>query len=80
MAEQHPPELVAALAAGLSVNAGERDASRQFLAEHQGQPGFQYELIRIVAARNTLDVNVRLQAVIQFKNGIERYWRRGAPQ
>jgi hypothetical protein len=80
MAAQHPPELVAALAAGLSANADEREASRQFLQQHQDQPGFQYELVTIVTARDTLDVNVRLQAIIQFKNGIERYWRRGAPQ
>lgn len=27
-----------------------------------------------------LDVNVRWLAVLYFKNGIDRYWRRVAPQ
>lgn len=33
-----------------------------------------------IVNNHMLDVNVRWLAVLYFKNGIDRYWRRVAPQ
>uniref|UniRef100_A0A8D2J0X3 Importin-11 n=1 Tax=Varanus komodoensis TaxID=61221 RepID=A0A8D2J0X3_VARKO len=48
------------------------------LKQWETQPGFYSVLLNIVTNHN-LDVNVRWLAVLYFKNGIDRYWRRVAP-
>ncbi|XP_033020570.1 importin-11 isoform X2 [Lacerta agilis] len=48
------------------------------LKQWETQPGFYSVLLNIVT-NHTLDVNVRWLAVLYFKNGIDRYWRRVAP-
>uniref|UniRef100_A0ABI7YL21 Importin N-terminal domain-containing protein n=1 Tax=Felis catus TaxID=9685 RepID=A0ABI7YL21_FELCA len=42
------------------------------------QPGF-YSVLLNIFTNHTLDINVRWLAVLYFKNGIDRYWRRVAP-
>ncbi|XP_025912194.1 importin-11 isoform X3 [Apteryx rowi] len=48
------------------------------LKQWETQPGF-YSVLLNIFTNHTLDVNVRWLAVLYFKNGIDRYWRRVAP-
>ncbi|KAM9329201.1 importin-11 [Gastrophryne carolinensis] len=48
------------------------------LKQWETQPGF-YTVLLNLFTNHSLDVNVRWLAVLYFKNGIERYWRRVAP-
>uniref|UniRef100_A0A8D0HQZ1 Importin-11 n=1 Tax=Sphenodon punctatus TaxID=8508 RepID=A0A8D0HQZ1_SPHPU len=48
------------------------------LKQWETQPGF-YSVLLNIFTNHTLDINVRWLAVLYFKNGIERYWRRVAP-
>ncbi|XP_048394133.1 importin-11 isoform X1 [Stegostoma tigrinum] len=48
------------------------------LKQWETQPGFYSALLNIFT-NHSLDVNVRWLAVLYFKNGIDRYWRRIAP-
>uniref|UniRef100_A0A0K8S003 Importin-11 n=1 Tax=Crotalus horridus TaxID=35024 RepID=A0A0K8S003_CROHD len=47
------------------------------LKQWETQPGFYSVLLNIFTNHN-LDINVRWLAVLYFKNGIDRYWRRMA--
>ncbi|KAF4070333.1 hypothetical protein AMELA_G00284210 [Ameiurus melas] len=48
------------------------------LRHWENQSGF-YSILQSIFNNHVLDVNVRWLAVLYFKNGIDRYWRRGAP-
>ncbi|MEE6458370.1 hypothetical protein FKM82_000265 [Ascaphus truei] len=48
------------------------------LRQWETQPGF-YTVLLNIFTNHSLDVNVRWLAVLYFKNGIDRYWRRVAP-
>ncbi|XP_034026426.1 importin-11 [Thalassophryne amazonica] len=48
------------------------------LRQWETQPGF-YSVLLNIFSNHMLDVNVRWLAVLYFKNGIDRYWRRVAP-
>ncbi|XP_078074507.1 importin-11 isoform X3 [Mustelus asterias] len=48
------------------------------LKQWETQPGFYSALLNIFT-NHALDINVRWLAVLYFKNGIDRYWRRIAP-
>ncbi|KAG7481216.1 hypothetical protein MATL_G00064160 [Megalops atlanticus] len=48
------------------------------LKQWETQPGF-YSVLLNIFNNHMLDVNVRWLAVLYFKNGIDRYWRRVAP-
>ncbi|KAL3277504.1 hypothetical protein HHI36_012850 [Cryptolaemus montrouzieri] len=48
------------------------------LREWEIQPGFYTALLNIISTHN-LDLNIRWIAVLYMKNGIDRYWRRNAP-
>uniref|UniRef100_A0AAY4AR79 Importin-11 n=1 Tax=Denticeps clupeoides TaxID=299321 RepID=A0AAY4AR79_9TELE len=48
------------------------------LRQWETQPGF-YSVLLNIFNNHMLDVNVRWLAVLYFKNGIDRYWRRVAP-
>ncbi|XP_069780590.1 importin-11 isoform X2 [Narcine bancroftii] len=48
------------------------------LKQWETHPGFYSALLNIFT-NHTLDINVRWLAVLYFKNGIDRYWRRIAP-
>ncbi|CAK1580830.1 unnamed protein product [Parnassius mnemosyne] len=48
------------------------------LQEWETEPGF-YSVLLNVLSNHSINVNVRWLAVMCFKNGVERYWRRNAP-
>ncbi|XP_051847133.1 importin-11 isoform X1 [Antechinus flavipes] len=48
------------------------------LKQWETQPGF-YSVLLNIFTNHILDINVRWLAVLYFKNGIDRYWRRVAP-
>ncbi|OCT57335.1 hypothetical protein XELAEV_18003640mg [Xenopus laevis] len=48
------------------------------LKQWETQPGF-YTVLLTIFTNHSLDVNVRWLAVLYFKNGIDRYWRKVAP-
>ncbi|XP_063996081.1 importin-11 [Pogoniulus pusillus] len=48
------------------------------LKQWETQPGF-YSVLLNIFTNHSLAVNVRWLAVLYFKNGIDRYWRRVAP-
>uniref|UniRef100_A0A3Q3VMA8 Importin-11 n=1 Tax=Mola mola TaxID=94237 RepID=A0A3Q3VMA8_MOLML len=48
------------------------------LRQWETQPGF-YSVLLSIFNNHMLDLNVRWLAVLYFKNGIDRYWRRVAP-
>ncbi|TRY54415.1 hypothetical protein DNTS_023688 [Danionella cerebrum] len=48
------------------------------LRQWETQPGF-YSVLLSIFNNHSLDINVRWLAVLYFKNGIDRYWRRVAP-
>ncbi|XP_028914814.1 importin-11 isoform X2 [Ornithorhynchus anatinus] len=48
------------------------------LKQWETQPGF-YSVLLNIFTNHALDINVRWLAVLYFKNGIDRYWRRVAP-
>lgn len=76
----HP--LLSALASALSPTQELRAASLAQLQAWTTLPGFYSSLVEIFANKE-LELGegtreIRLQAVVQFKNGVEKYWRRGA--
>lgn len=66
--------LVYHLAHSLSPSAQEREAALAWLQACQAEPGFQHCLIEVVAARE-LGKEVRTQAVLYFKNCLDKYWK-----
>nr|CAI5838056.1 unnamed protein product [Callosobruchus analis] len=48
------------------------------LREWETQPGF-YAVLLNILSDFTMDVNVRFMAVLCLKNGVDRYWRKNAP-
>ncbi|XP_013780751.1 importin-11-like [Limulus polyphemus] len=64
-------------------NASNQDAQLLKPAEQQlrlweTQPGF-YSTLLAIFSNYEIEVNVRWLAVLYFKNGVDRYWRRNAP-
>lgn len=54
-----------------------KPAERQ-LQQWETQPGF-YSILSEIFSNHSIDVNVRWLAVLYCKNGVERYWRKTAP-
>ncbi|KAK9736615.1 Importin-beta N-terminal domain [Popillia japonica] len=48
------------------------------LVEWEIQPGF-YTVLSNIISNHNIDITVRWMAVLYFKNGIDKYWRRNAP-
>ncbi|XP_026326182.1 importin-11 [Hyposmocoma kahamanoa] len=48
------------------------------LQEWEIEPGF-YSVLLNVLSNHSIDIKVRWLAVMCFKNGVDRYWRRNAP-
>ncbi|XP_073960082.1 importin-11-like isoform X3 [Choristoneura fumiferana] len=48
------------------------------LQEWEIEPGF-YSVLLDVLSNHSININVRWLAVMCFKNGVDRYWRRNAP-
>ncbi|KAK5057687.1 hypothetical protein LTR84_011688 [Exophiala bonariae] len=53
-------------------------AATQQIGNWEKTPGY-YALLQDVYADLSLDQDVRFQAIIQLKNGIDKYWRKTAP-
>uniref|UniRef100_A0AAR2J920 Importin-11 n=1 Tax=Pygocentrus nattereri TaxID=42514 RepID=A0AAR2J920_PYGNA len=67
-----------ALTQATSQNTAELKPAEEQLRQWETQPGF-YSVLLSIFNNHLLDVNVRWLAVLYFKNGIDRYWRRVAP-
>ncbi|ELU06029.1 hypothetical protein CAPTEDRAFT_149791 [Capitella teleta] len=61
-----------------SQNSHELKPAEQQLKEWESRPGF-YSILLSVVSDHSLMVNVRWLAVLYLKNGVDRYWRRHAP-
>ncbi|GJQ74570.1 Ranbp11 [Trypoxylus dichotomus] len=48
------------------------------LGEWETQPGF-YTVLSNIISNHNVDIHVRWMAVLYFKNGIDKYWRKNAP-
>jgi hypothetical protein len=60
----------------ISPESHAREAALAWLQACEGLPGFLYSLVEVVGARE-LPITVRTQAVLYFKNCLDKYWRRG---
>lgn len=74
--------ILSALSSALSPSQQERDASLAQLQAWATVPGYYPSLVEIFANKQ-LELGpgyreIRLQAAVQFKNGVDKYWRRGA--
>ncbi|KAM7391440.1 hypothetical protein PAMP_022129 [Pampus punctatissimus] len=67
-----------ALTQATSQNTAVLKPAEEQLRQWETQPGF-YSVLLNIFNNHMLDVNVRWLAVLYFKNGIDRYWRRVAP-
>uniref|UniRef100_A0A1B6L138 Importin-11 n=1 Tax=Graphocephala atropunctata TaxID=36148 RepID=A0A1B6L138_9HEMI len=61
-----------------SQNSEVLKPAEQKLKEWETEPGF-YTILFNIFSTHTVDVNVRWLAVLYIKNGIDRYWRKNAP-
>lgn len=73
--------LVNALASALSPVHDSRVASLALLQSWSALPGFYSSLLQVFTGADlqlgTQADSVRLQAVVLFKNGVDKYWRKG---
>ncbi|XP_071793887.1 importin-11-like [Asterias amurensis] len=67
-----------ALTRASSQNTAVLKPAEQQLKSWETQPGF-YTVLQTIFSNHALDDNVRWLAVVYFKNGIDRYWRKSAP-
>jgi len=75
-----PNAVLEALAHALSPDSALRNAAGVQLAAWATLPGYYAHLVQAVEARTHVPPDIRQQAAIQLKNGVDRYWRRGAVQ
>jgi hypothetical protein len=61
-----------------SQNAEILKPAESKLKEWETEPGF-YSILLNIFSNHSIDVNVRWLAVLYFKNGVDRYWRKTAP-
>uniref|UniRef100_A0A672QDE3 Importin-11 n=1 Tax=Sinocyclocheilus grahami TaxID=75366 RepID=A0A672QDE3_SINGR len=67
-----------ALTQATSQDSAVLKPAEEQLRQWETQPGF-YSVLLSIFNNHLLDVNVRWLAVLYFKNGIDRYWRKVAP-
>lgn len=70
--------VIQALTQATSQDTAVLKPAEEQLKQWETQPGF-YSVLLNIFMNHSLDVNVRWLAVLYFKNGIDRYWRRVAP-
>ncbi|GAA5896429.1 karyopherin KAP120 [Sporobolomyces salmoneus] len=74
-----PSEVISALSLALSPSPESRSQSLAALQAWSTLPGYYSYLTKILTERGGgIDDQVRLQALLQFKNGVDKYWRRSA--
>ncbi|XP_070542667.1 importin-11-like [Ptychodera flava] len=61
-----------------SQDASTLKPAEQQLRQWETQPGF-YSILVAIFTNHSIDINVRWLAVLYFKNGVDRYWRKTAP-
>ncbi|XP_014671976.1 PREDICTED: importin-11-like [Priapulus caudatus] len=66
------------LAQACSQDAAQLKLAEQQLKAWEIEPGF-YSTLLSVFSNHSIDVNVRWLAVMYIKNGVDRYWRKSAP-
>ncbi|XP_069137987.1 importin-11-like [Argopecten irradians] len=72
------PLVLETLANACNQNACVFKTAEKQLQDWETQPGF-YSILSEIFCKHELDVNVRWLAVMYAKNGVERYWRKNAP-
>ena len=70
--------VVGCLKEASSQNPGSIKQAEEQLKQWETEPGF-YTILLNVFSDLSIDVNIRWQAVLYFKNGVDRYWRKNAP-
>jgi hypothetical protein len=70
--------LLRALHSSLSSNREDLLSSKEQLEDWASKDGYHYMLLTIVADAQNQQRDVRLAAIVQLKNGIDRRWRKGA--
>lgn len=75
-----PNDVLEALAHALSPDPSSRKHAADLLAQWALLPGYYSHLVNAIHAREHVPAQIRQQAAIQLKNGVDRYWRRGALQ
>ncbi|GAA5857039.1 hypothetical protein JCM8547_007927 [Rhodosporidiobolus lusitaniae] len=73
-----PQDVLQALSFALSPDPAHRDHSLALLQGWATLPGYYSLLVDIFTARESVEGQIRLQAALQFKNGVDKYWRKGA--
>ncbi|BGP36629.1 hypothetical protein JCM10449v2_000530 [Rhodotorula kratochvilovae] len=73
-----PNDVLQALAHALAPDPALRTAAGDQLAAWATLPGYYGYLVQAVEARAAVPPEIRQQAAIQLKNGVDRYWRKGA--
>jgi hypothetical protein len=75
-----PQDVLQALSYALSPDPQQRTHSLSLLQQWALLPGYYSLLVGIFTAREGVQREIRLQAALQFKNGVDKYWRKGAPK
>ena len=70
--------VVSCLSEASSQNPGSIKQAEERLKQWEVEPGF-YTILLNIFTDLSLDVHIRWQAVLYFKNGVDRYWRQNAP-
>lgn len=73
-----PQDVLQALALALSPDPLQRSHSLSQLQQWAILPGYYSLLVGIFTATEGVQREIRLQAALQFKNGVDKYWRKGA--
>lgn len=77
---QSSDEVFQALAHALSPDPTHRQHSLDLLQRWATMPGYYSFLVGVFTQREGVPREIRLQAAVQFKNGLDKYWRKGAPK
>ncbi|XP_041361999.1 importin-11-like isoform X2 [Gigantopelta aegis] len=72
------PVVLDTLSKACSQQADVLKPAEQQLHHWETQPGF-YSILATIFCKHEIDVNVRWLAALYCKNGVERYWRKTAP-
>jgi hypothetical protein len=75
-----PHAVLEALQLSLASDPNALDHARLVLGQWARAPRFYTYLVDVFTSREGVQLEVRLQAALQFKNGVEKYWRKGALQ
>jgi len=72
------PDVIQLLSQACSQNADALHSAEKQLKAWETESGF-YSTLLSIFSDHSVEVNVRWLAVLYFKNGVDKYWRKGAP-